>query len=70
MGGDRGSDIAAKAGYPTVIVPAGYSPSGEPFGVSFTGTAFSEESLLKIAYAFEQETKHREAPVMKEDRGK
>ncbi|MCJ8009003.1 amidase family protein [Lederbergia wuyishanensis] len=67
FGGDRGSVIAAKAGYPTVIVPAGYVPNGEPFGVSFTGTAFSEETLLKIAYAFEQATKHRKPPVMKED---
>lgn len=66
FGGDRGSEIAAKAGYPTVIVPAGYIPNGEPFGVSFTGTAFTEETLLKIAYAFEQATKHRKAPVLKE----
>ncbi|MBS4220355.1 amidase [Bacillus sp. FJAT-49711] len=70
FGGDRGSGIAAKAGYPTVIVPAGYTPNGEPFGVSFTGTAFSEETLLKIAYAFEQATKHRKAPVLKEESGK
>lgn len=67
FGGDRGSGIAAKAGYPTVIVPIGYTPKGEPFGVSFTGTAFSEESLLKIAYAFEQATKSRQAPVLKKD---
>ncbi|GIN70224.1 amidase [Bacillus sp. J14TS2] len=67
FGGDRGSEIAAKAGYPTVIVPVGYTPNGEPFGVSFTGTAFSEEILLKIAYAFEQATKSRETPMLKED---
>ncbi|MBO0992924.1 amidase family protein [Bacillus sp. SD088] len=67
FGGDRGSEIAAKAGYPTVIVPVGYTQQGEPFGISFTGTAFSEESLLKIAYAFEQATKSRQAPVLKEE---
>ncbi|MBS4197471.1 amidase family protein [Lederbergia citri] len=70
FGGDRGSVIAAKAGYPTVIVPAGYTPNGEPFGVSFSGTAYSEETLLKIAYAFEQATKHRKPPVMKGGSGK
>ncbi|MBS4198297.1 amidase [Bacillus sp. FJAT-49732] len=70
FGGDRGSEIAAKAGYPTVIVPTGYTPNGEPFGVSFTGTAYSEEILLKISYAFEQTNKHRKAPVLKEDSDK
>ncbi|MEK3890178.1 amidase family protein [Bacillus sp. FSL K6-3431] len=62
--GDRGSDIAAKAGYPSVIVPAGFIPNGEPFGIMFTGTSFSEQILLKIAYAFEQATKHRQAPKL------
>lgn len=62
FGGDRGSGIAAKAGYPTVIVPAGYIPNGEPFGISFSGTAYSEQVLLKIAYAYEQATKHRKSP--------
>ncbi len=60
--GDRGSTIAAKAGYPSVILPAGFVPNGEPFGIMFTGTAFSEQTLLKIAYAFEQATKHRQIP--------
>ncbi|RST72338.1 amidase [Siminovitchia acidinfaciens] len=64
FGGDRGSVISARAGYPTVIVPAGFIPNGEPFGVSFAGTAFSEPTLLKIAYAFEQATQHRKPPVI------
>ena len=62
--GDRGSVIAARAGYPSVIVPAGFIPNGEPFGVMFTGTAFSEQTLLKIAYGFEQATKHRRDPKL------
>lgn len=66
FGGDRGSGIAAKAGYPTVIVPTGYIPNGEPFGISFSGTAYSEEVLLKIAYAYEQATKLRRAPHLGE----
>lgn len=65
FGGDRGSVIAARAGYPTVIVPAGFVPNGEPFGVSFTGTAFCEAVLLKIAYAFEQAAPHRKPPKIR-----
>lgn len=64
FGGDRGSVISARAGYPTVIVPAGVIPNGEPFGVSFSGTAFSEATLLKIAYAYEVTTQHRKSPTI------
>ena len=34
-----------------------------PFGVRFSGRAFSEPKLLGLAYAFEQTTKHRQSPV-------
>ena len=61
-----GSTICAKAGYPSIAVPAGYKKSGRPFGITFAGTAFSEGTLLKIAYAYEQATKHRQAPVFKD----
>ncbi|QOR65970.1 amidase [Cytobacillus suaedae] len=57
-----GAAIPAKAGYPSITVPAGYTNEGEPVGITFTGTAFSESTLLKIAYAFEQFTKHRQPP--------
>jgi amidase len=47
--------IGARAGYPTVIVPAGYSPANRrPVGLSFLGTAFSEAQLLALAYDYEQ----------------
>ncbi|RLL44915.1 amidase [Oceanobacillus piezotolerans] len=59
-----GSGIAAKAGYPSITVPAGYTKLGEPIGITFTGQAFSEPELLKLAYAFEQATKHRKAPLL------
>lgn len=52
---------AAVAGYPIVTVPAGYV-QGLPAGISFFGRAFSEPTLIKIAYAFEQATKARVAP--------
>ncbi len=57
-----GSSVGAKAGYPTVIVPAGYSEIGHPIGLSFLGRAWSEPQLLEIAYAFEQATLARVPP--------
>ncbi|MCW5980822.1 MAG: hypothetical protein KIT09_22265 [Bryobacteraceae bacterium] len=73
--GASGYDIAATPGYPTVIVPFGTVPNSpnppfpdrfdakpQPFGVSFTGTAWSEPRLIGLAYAFEQATKRRFPP--------
>ncbi|MEK4425262.1 amidase family protein [Solibacillus sp. FSL K6-1523] len=59
-----GSTISAKAGYPSIAVPAGYMDNGRPFGMTFAGTAFSEGNLIKFAFAFEQATKHRIAPKL------
>lgn len=61
---DNGEEIAAKAGYPSVAVPAGYLRDGKPFGVMFTGGAFSEPTLIKLAYAFEQLRPRRIPPVL------
>jgi amidase len=55
------STPAAVAGYPNVTVPAGFV-AGLPIGVSFFGTAWSEPALIKLAYAFEQNTRHRRTP--------
>ena len=61
--GDNGSAIAARPGYPTVIVPFGVVPNTSwPLGVSFTGTACSEPRLIELGYAFEQATKRRVPP--------
>lgn len=62
--GEEGSNISAKAGYPTIAVPAGYTPEGEPVGITFAGTAYSEPVLIEAAYGFEQLTKYRIAPVL------
>ncbi|SDM57792.1 amidase family protein [Bacillus sp. OK048] len=62
--GDTGSIISAKAGYPTIAVPAGYTSEGEPVGISFAGTAYSEPQLIEAAYAFEQLTWFRKPPVL------
>jgi amidase len=64
--GATGAAIAAKAGYPSVQVPAGFIGGKEtpqyPFGVTFTGRAWSEAALLRFAYAFEQATQARRPP--------
>jgi amidase len=70
--GVQGASIAARPGYPTVIVPFGTVPNAPmppgfdarpaPFGVSFTGRACSEPRLIELAYAFEQATKRRVPP--------
>lgn len=77
---NTGASIAAKAGYPSVLVPAGMvtgpatvppgtvTAAGDketpeyPYGVTFTGRAWSEPVLLRLAYAFEQATKARRMP--------
>lgn len=65
VNGDRGlggsSSPAAVAGYPSITVPAGFV-GGLPVGISFFGRAWSEPTLIKLAYAFEQATKHRRTP--------
>jgi len=73
--GPGGAGVAARPGYPTVIVPFALIPNAPqtafpetfkanpaPFGVSFTGTACSEPALLRFAYAFEQATRRRVPP--------
>jgi amidase len=53
--------MAAVAGYPNITVPAGYV-QGLPAGISFFGKAFTEATLIRIAFAFEQATNARKAP--------
>lgn len=71
-----GANIAARAGFPSIVVPGGFIPNApptpfpagfaarpSPFGVTFSGPAFSEPRLIAYAYAFEQATHHRVAPA-------
>ena len=73
--GPGGASIAARPGYPTVIVPFAFLPNTPttafpesfkakpaPYGMSFTGGACSEGTLLRLAYAFEQATQKRVPP--------
>jgi amidase len=55
------TSFAAVAGYPSITVPAGYVQE-LPVGITFVGRAFTEPTLIKIAYAFEQATKARKPP--------
>ena len=55
------SSAAAVAGYPNINVPAGFF-FGLPVGISFFGRAWSEPTLIKLAYSFEQATKFRKPP--------
>jgi amidase len=55
------STPAAVAGYPSITVPAGFA-SGLPVGVSFIGRAWSEATLIKLAFAYEQATRLRKPP--------
>ncbi|MBT2572257.1 amidase family protein [Planococcus sp. ISL-110] len=63
---DFGCNIGAAAGFPSITVPFGYSESGEPFGITFAGQAFSEPVLIEYAFAFEQAAKARRKPHEKE----
>ena len=73
---NRGSNIAARPGYPSIIVPFGSAPNDAdppfpdefaaqpaPFGVTFVGSACSEPQLIGLAYAFEQATQRRGPPL-------
>ena len=55
------SNAAAVAGYPNINVPAGFI-HGMPVGISFFGRAWSEPTLIKLAYSFEQATRARKPP--------
>ena len=65
VNGDSGSGgssrLCAVSGYPNVTVPAGWA-RGLPLGISFMGRAWSEPTLIRLAYAFEQATKVRRPP--------
>ncbi|ANU11958.1 amidase [Planococcus antarcticus DSM 14505] len=59
---NRGAALPAKAGYPSITVPTGYTSSGHPVGITFSAQAFSEPRLIELAYSYEQATQKRKAP--------
>jgi len=64
LAGNWGANVAARAGYPSVTVPAGYAANSLPIGVTFTAEAWSEPKLIALAYAFEQATHLRRPPTL------
>ncbi|MDA9489726.1 amidase family protein [Bradyrhizobium sp. CCBAU 11361] len=67
--GATGAAIAARAGYPSVMVPGGFVSGADdkdtpdyPLGVAFAGRAWSEHKLLRLAYAYEQASRMRKPP--------
>ena len=74
--GNSGAGTPAKAGYPSIVVPGGtfqnvvtppfpdgFNAKDGPAGVTFSGRAFSEPTLIGLAYAFEQATHFRTPPA-------
>lgn len=56
------STVTSVAGYPHITVPMGFD-HGLPVGISFFGRAWSEATLIRLAYAYEQATRHRRPPT-------
>jgi len=56
------STVTSVAGYPHITVPMGFV-NGLPVGISFFSSAWNEPTLIKLAYSYEQATKHRRPPT-------
>jgi Asp-tRNA(Asn)/Glu-tRNA(Gln) amidotransferase A subunit family amidase len=62
-GGDNNQFFAPSTGFPAITVPMGYTRGDRlPAGLQFFGRAWSESTLLRLAYAYEQGTHHRRPP--------
>jgi amidase len=60
--GDNSQVLSPQSGFPALTVPMGYTYAVLPAGLTFLGDSFSEGVLIKLAYAYEQATKHRHPP--------
>lgn len=61
--GDNSQLFSPLTGFPAITVPMGYTRDVLPAGVTFFGRAWSEGTLIRLAYSYEQATKHRRAPA-------
>ena len=60
--GDNSQILSPQTGFPAVTVPMGFVRGGLPVGLQFFGEAWTEETLIRLAYSYEQATKHRVPP--------
>jgi Asp-tRNA(Asn)/Glu-tRNA(Gln) amidotransferase A subunit family amidase len=61
--GDYSQILSPQTGFPAITVPMGFTYDSLPAGLTFLGKLFSEPTLIKYAYAYEQATKHRHPPA-------
>jgi Asp-tRNA(Asn)/Glu-tRNA(Gln) amidotransferase A subunit family amidase len=61
--GDNSQFYSPTTGFPAINVPMGYTRGVLPAGVTFFGRAWSEPTLIKLAYAYERATRHRRPPA-------
>jgi len=64
-GGDNSQLFAPSTGFPAITVPMGYTQGTLPAGLQIFGRPWSEATLLRLAYAYEQATHHRRPPVLR-----
>ncbi len=63
--GDNSQVIAPHTGQPAFTVPMGYTSGNLPAGLQFLGRMYAEPILIKLSYSYEQGTKHRKPPKLK-----
>jgi amidase len=61
--GDNSQFFSPTTGFPSIQVPMGYTRGVLPAGITFFGRAWSEATLIKLAYSYEQHTRHRRPPA-------
>lgn len=54
--------VSSYTGFPTIVAPGGFTSDGLPVGIELLGDAFSEATLISLAYSYEQATLHRRLP--------
>jgi amidase len=50
---------------PAITVPSGFTRDNLPTGITFQGRPYADAEIIKLAYAYEQATHHRKAPVLR-----